>query len=78
MEHPLAVCLPAQAALLLTDLGHLPVWGDEAASLQRATLAADGRTAATRCLPGIGRPLDSSPTLTLSSAPTRVEAAEGR
>jgi hypothetical protein len=39
-RNPLALCLPAQAALLLVDLAHLPVWGDEAASLSRAVLPA--------------------------------------
>ncbi|MDX2170847.1 MAG: hypothetical protein SF182_27515 [Deltaproteobacteria bacterium] len=32
-------CLALQALLLFSDLGHLPAWGDEYASLQRAGLA---------------------------------------
>lgn len=38
LRHPLALCLPVQAALLLTDLGRLPLWGDEHASIARAAL----------------------------------------
>jgi len=38
LRHPLAVLLPVQAVLLLTDLGRLPIWGDEQASLARAAL----------------------------------------
>lgn len=37
-RHPLAVCLPIQAALLFTDLSQLPMWGDEQTSLSRAVL----------------------------------------
>ena len=39
-RHPLAVCLPAQAILLLAGLGRLPVWGDEQTSFDRAILGA--------------------------------------
>jgi len=38
VRHPLLVCLPAQAGLLFFDLGRLPVWGDEQASLDRSAL----------------------------------------
>jgi hypothetical protein len=38
LRHPLALCLPVQAALLFADLGRLPVWGDEQTSLARAVL----------------------------------------
>jgi hypothetical protein len=41
LHHPLALCLPVQAGLLLTDLGRLPLWGDEQASLDRAALPLD-------------------------------------
>lgn len=37
-RNPLVVCLPVQAVLLFTDLGRLPVWGDEQSSLARAAL----------------------------------------
>lgn len=39
--HPLRLGLPVQAALLLTDLGHLPAWGDEHQSLLRAVMPLD-------------------------------------
>jgi hypothetical protein len=39
-RHPLVVCLPVQAVLLFTDLGRLPMWGDEQSSLARALGAA--------------------------------------
>ena len=35
------MCLPVQAALLFHDLGRLPPWGDEYASLSRAALPFD-------------------------------------
>jgi len=38
VRHPLVLCLPVQAVLLFTALGHLPVWGDEQASLERAAM----------------------------------------
>ena len=38
LHHPLVLCLPVQAGLLLTDLSRLPLWGDEQASLDRAAL----------------------------------------
>lgn len=41
VRHPLLVCLPVQAALLLSDLARLPAWGDEYASLSRAALPFD-------------------------------------
>jgi hypothetical protein len=41
LRHPLLVCLPVQAALLLGDLARLPPWGDEYASLSRAALPFD-------------------------------------
>ena len=37
-RHPLAVLLPAQAVLLFTDLGRMPVWGDEHGTLQDASV----------------------------------------
>ena len=39
-RHPLVVCLPVQAVLLFTDLGRLPIWGDEQTSLARAVFGA--------------------------------------
>jgi hypothetical protein len=39
-RHPLAVCLPIQAALLFADLGRLPLWGDEQSTFDRAVLGA--------------------------------------
>jgi hypothetical protein len=41
LHHPLLVCLPVQAALLLRDLARLPPWGDEYTSLSRAALPFD-------------------------------------
>jgi hypothetical protein len=38
LRHPLVLCVPVQAALLLSDLGRLPLWGDEQASLDRAAM----------------------------------------
>ncbi|MGH7788747.1 MAG: hypothetical protein ACRERC_17890 [Candidatus Binatia bacterium] len=40
-RHPLVICLPVQAALLFAALGHLPIWGDEQSSLDRAALPYD-------------------------------------
>lgn len=41
LRHPLLLCLPLQAALLLGDLARLPPWGDEYTSLSRAALPFD-------------------------------------
>ncbi|MGE3499279.1 MAG: hypothetical protein AB7N53_15435 [Candidatus Binatia bacterium] len=41
LRHPLALALPVQAALLLTDLARLPIWGDEQSSLTRASSTLD-------------------------------------
>jgi hypothetical protein len=38
VRDPLALCLPIQAALLFADLGLLPAWGDEHASIESAAL----------------------------------------
>jgi hypothetical protein len=41
LHHPLLACLPVQAALVFRDLGRLPPWGDEYASLSDAALPVD-------------------------------------
>jgi len=48
LAHPLLVCLPVQAALLLHRLSALPMWGDEDASLARAALSSDALIVALR------------------------------
>jgi hypothetical protein len=49
MRHlALALCLAVQALLLFTRLDHLPAWGDEYASLERAEMAPDALVEALR------------------------------
>ncbi len=47
-RHPLAVCLPIQAALLFAHLSFLPTWGDEQATLARSAMPFDELFAALR------------------------------